>query len=430
MAFFELNSALPANASNQDPDQSKALIEAAKKMLRETKNDAPADKPVVFAIDDNAAQHGVLNSMLEDEFQLISCADVNQIYELYQANLPRIMAVVLDIRLGLDKDGNEVKGYQVFLELKKINPAIPIIFRTGFQEEFEHELEVYKTYRPHGYIVKNSPDERTIVLDTVKSAVQSYQYFKNDLRSKNLQILFRGVRGWIHDFGNLFMTVHSREYMISTKPEHFSKEDIVILIQENQKFMEMLNGLQATMRDYAHGGAVRTEIRPMDLQKEFRDFVNLLRVAYPKLQISTQIQYNGIHKSNRIVLFSQVLLNMAKNAYQANASSVSLSCYTYGDYQSETEFVPFENAQNDGVVIQFSDNAGGIPKQFEDMFFEVDFTFNKPDGSGLGTWLIREGIESRLKGQIRYTNKIGHGLYYTFYLPPIETDTITETFNL
>ncbi len=430
MAFFELNSSFSSSSTPSDQDQSRALVEAAKKMLSESKGESPAEKPIIFAIDDNAAQHGVLNSMLEDEFHLISCTDVNQIYEVYAANVHQIMAVILDIRLGVDKNGNEIKGYQVFSELKKINPAIPIIFRTGFQEEFEHELEVYKTYRPHGYIVKNSPDERTIVLDTVKSAVQSYLYFQNDQRSKNLQILFRGVRGWIHDFGNLFMTVHSREYMISTKPEHFSKEDIVILIQENQKFMEMLNGLQSTMRDYAHGGAVRTEVRPMDIQKEFRDYVNLLRVAYPKLQISTQIQFNGIHKSNKIVLFSQILLNMAKNAYQAGASSISLSCFTYTDYQSQPDFGPFDGAQADGMVLVFSDNAGGIPKEYEDLFFEVDFTFNKPDGSGLGTWLIREGVESRLKGAIRYDNKIGDGLYYTIYLPPIESDTLTNAFNL
>jgi len=414
MSFIQFKS---SERFTEISDSEKNIMAQAKSLLASAPELSDQSKEWVMTIDDDKDQHEVLKSMLGDDFSLLCCFDIEDAISVYQTQQEKVKSIILDIRLGRTTEGVELSGYQLFMELKKINPSIPIIFRTGFQEEFKHELDIYKTYRPHGYVVKNSPEEHRIVNDTVSSAVAAYNYILEDLNNQKLKLIFLGIRGWIHDFGNLFMTVQSREYMIANHEDRFEKLQIVKMIQENLMFMELLNGMQSTITDYARNEDVRTLLTSFDSAVLFSDFIELLKIAFPRMMLHYQCDYFGEFVTNKTVMFSQILINIAKNAYQAGGKNLTFLVMPLSHYLEKYSDRAFKISDPDALVGIVIDDAGGVPENIEHTFFEVDFSFNKDGGTGLGTWLIRRGVEDRLQGELFYINHVGKGLEYRFCLP-------------
>jgi PAS domain S-box-containing protein len=94
----------------------------------------------LLLVDDEATLRDVVGRMARDlGFTVIEAQDGLQALELFQANHPRLTLVFMDLsmpRLG---------GREAFLEMRRLDPSIPVILSSGFSEE-----EVTDLFADHG----------------------------------------------------------------------------------------------------------------------------------------------------------------------------------------------------------------------------------------------------------------------------------------
>ncbi|MDD4526425.1 MAG: ATP-binding protein, partial [Candidatus Margulisbacteria bacterium] len=96
---------------------------------------------------------------------------------------------------------------------------------------------------------------------------------------------------------------------------------------------------------------------------------------------------------------------------------VDIKIMTFEDYselyQENLDKVKKENIQ---LVIVVGDNAGGLPEDIVSTFFEPYVSKGKEGGTGLGSWMIKNGAEDILNGQLLLDNQPGEGLFYHIFI--------------
>lgn len=73
--------------------------------------------------------------------------------------------------------------------------------------------------------------------------------------------------------------------------------------------------------------------------------------------------------------------------------------------------------EEDGIILEVSDNGPGIPDAIRDKVFEM-FYRGHPDstGSGLGLFIVKNALE-KMKGSISFVSKVGKGTTFTVHIP-------------
>lgn len=125
-----------------------------------------SDQASVIVIDDNSDVIDALTSLLEQDFDLISClsfdAAERRVHEKIQ--LGRLPVIVLDIKMA-GKDGLEVFGL-----LKEIHPDLKIIFHSAYPGSDVHARMVAGL--PHaGYLTKGEYT-LTELIQTIRTAMR------------------------------------------------------------------------------------------------------------------------------------------------------------------------------------------------------------------------------------------------------------------
>lgn len=118
-----------------------------------------------------------------------------------------------------------------------------------------------------------------------------------------------------------------------------------------------------------------------------------------KLKVELNIEDEEIYINGDFNRLTQVLTNMVKNSYEANASKVSIKSYL--------------NQHN--VIIEVIDNGEGISKSLSSKIFEPFFT-TKKDGTGLGVPLSNEIVEAH-GGTLVYLDNKDKGTIAKISLP-------------
>jgi signal transduction histidine kinase len=91
----------------------------------------------------------------------------------------------------------------------------------------------------------------------------------------------------------------------------------------------------------------------------------------------------------------QILLNILNNAIDAiESNKISRPVICINTYK-----------ENDSLIIEIKDNAGGIPKNIINRILEPYFTTkHKSQGTGIGLYMSNEIITKHLKGKILVSN--------------------------
>jgi two-component system sensor histidine kinase HydH len=149
---------------------------------------------------------------------------------------------------------------------------------------------------------------------------------------------------------------------------------------------------------------VDVKLRSISLAEEIQDMLTLESAYYEQRRI--QINQHVPSDLPRIMAdrdkLRQVLLNLCKNAVEAMPNGGRLTLRSY--------------ASDERLCLDIADTGEGIPEAMP--IFEPAVT-NKPQGRGLGLWIVREILKQH-NGMISYTSQVGKGttFHLEFPIPP------------
>ncbi|MBI2330174.1 HAMP domain-containing histidine kinase [Candidatus Daviesbacteria bacterium] len=150
--------------------------------------------------------------------------------------------------------------------------------------------------------------------------------------------------------------------------------------------------------------AGKLEKKPMDIVTSLGELVNLHNLINENSTItfSSDLEVQVIYADPRAI--ESVFINLIKNALEAGADKVDLSCQRVGK----------------NIAIHVKDNGKGIDPDKLDKIFEYKFT-DKPNGNGIGLYDVRKKILGH-RGKIKVETVTQAGLDANKELKHTETD--------
>jgi len=112
-----------------------------------------------------------------------------------------------------------------------------------------------------------------------------------------------------------------------------------------------------------------------------------------------------------------------KNVLTSILENLVTNAIKYKDESKEEQWVRIRVDQFDnGVVFQVADNGQGIDPDVRDLIFKMFYRANKtPDGTGLGLFLVKKGVE-KLEGTIDVTSEKAQGSTFEITIPNALTE--------
>ena len=167
-------------------------------------------------------------------------------------------------------------------------------------------------------------------------------------------------------------------------------------IQKLEKILELSGHLSNTIYDFRN-------FYKEDKRKEQTVFQEIVENSLAIIQDSLDakgIRVQTVYKSQAQLFvykneLTQVVLNLLKNAEDALVEvGVATPTIVISSYDTHED-----------IVLEISDNAGGIPSDILDKLFDPYFsTKEKKDGTGLGLYMSKIIIEEHFKGLLEATN--------------------------
>ena len=147
-------------------DLDKALQETRKKLQVPAYKENQPLEDVIMIVDDDGNLIKSLEFIFKNKYKVISCYGGVEAVDKYKKLKNKIHTVLLDIKMD-DKN-----GIDVYKEIKKLNPTIPVIFNTAYPGEYK-PLDLVQTLHPFGYIIKGT--NPSILYDNISSAIEYYK---------------------------------------------------------------------------------------------------------------------------------------------------------------------------------------------------------------------------------------------------------------
>ena len=174
--------------------------------------------------------------------------------------------------------------------------------------------------------------------------------------------------------------------------------------------MIQLKYMSKTIDDFTNFINPRKQKETFNLQDTFLKVFTIISAQFDdkKIKIKEKIDFiNILAVENELM---QVIINILNNAKDALKDS-SFERFIFINVYSEDNF----------VVIEIKDNAGGIDDKIISRIFEPYFTTKKEnEGVGIGLYMVEEIIEKEFSGNIlvknveyEYENKIFRGALFT-----------------
>ncbi len=231
-----------------------------------------------------------------------------------------------------------------------------------------------------------------LVFYTIKKGeeVINYHIEYKDLKKENeiRKSLFKIT----HEIKNPLAVCKAYIDMFDYNDIECAKKYIPILSSEMDKMLLLLQDFLLVNKDNINFDIMDINIlleetidSMLDLKRFNIDFEN---------EDDDEIFINGDY--NRL---SQVMTNLIKNSYEANASSIIVKSYR----------------NNNQVVVEVIDNGDGITEEVYKRIYEPFYT-TKRDGTGLGVSLSSEIIEAHM-GTLKYYNNTPKGTVAKIMLP-------------
>lgn len=173
-----------------------------------------------------------------------------------------------------------------------------------------------------------------------------------------------------------------------------AKKYVPIISGEIDKMLLLLQDFLLVNKDNINFDIMDINVLLEDI---VRAMLDLHRFKINLDYIDDDIYINGDY--NRL---TQVLTNLIKNSYEANANNVTLKSYL----------------DDTSVIVEVIDDGDGISDEHYDKIYEPFYT-TKRDGTGLGVALSNEIIEAH-NGKLEYLKNMSRGTIAKITLPLLE----------
>ncbi len=262
----------------------------------------------------------------------------------------------------------------------------------------------------NGFLLK--PIEYELFIETMIKTITSIQVSKVlkqvDEKNKKLSVLGQMMDSiahqWKQPLSLIAMVPTSLEAKIENNIE-ITKEDIHYC---NHIIQEQTEHLIQTVDDF------RTFFRPNNEKKNIlikdiiTDTLSLMHIILVKENILINVNSSENFKINMISTeLKHIFINLINNSKDA-----------FFDLKEEIKReIEINISQNDeNLIIEYIDNAGGIEEDILEYIFNLDFTTkNNEEGTGTGLYLIKQ-ILDKYNGKINAFN-LSNGMKFEIIIP-------------
>jgi len=191
------------------------------------------------------------------------------------------------------------------------------------------------------------------------------------------------------ELGGIFMNIDA-----ANKFDEIDKEFLDTRIRTAN---ELIKHMSNTIDDFRHFFEPNRSKTSFDLEKYMENAINIIRASLT----FHHIKLSCIYPKEKIIIlgypseFSQVILNIL-----ANAKDVLIQREI-----KNPQITLHVKADKDSATIEIEDNAGGIDKKIMKDIFDIYFTTKgNNEGTGLGLYMSKLIIESKLNGKLSVKN--------------------------
>jgi len=176
-------------------------------------------------------------------------------------------------------------------------------------------------------------------------------------------------------------------------------EEVLAILQTNTvRGAELVNSFKQVAVDQSSN-----DVRSINLHNYIHDIILSLRPTLKRSPVDIQVKcHEGISVDVNAGAVSQIISNLILNSI------------THGFKPEEPGKILIECYEKKGFMfIKFADNGIGVDEEALKVIFEPFYTTKRGEGgSGLGTHLVYNLVNTALKGKITVQSKLGKGLAY------------------
>jgi len=232
------------------------------------------------------------------------------------------------------------------------------------------------------------------------------------------------------EFHNLLSVIDAYERMLSADGEsiswaerseriknelksldyEFLREEVPKALEQSVEGVNRISQIVTAMKEFSHPGANNKSL--VDLNKAIESTVMVCTNRW-KYVADLELKLDPDLPSTACLVgeFNQVILNLVVNAADAIESR-------FEGKDKKGRITVSSRRDDDCVVIEVSDNGGGVPESIRDKIFDPFFTTKEVGkGTGQGLAISQDVIVQKLGGSLQCRVKEGVGSTFTIRIP-------------
>ncbi len=272
-----------------------------------------------------------------------------------------------------------------------------------------------RTYNMEARYIRYDDDEiMAIIQDTTERKSLEAQLAQSQ-KMEAIGVLASGIA---HDFNNILQALsgHTQLLLVEGDLKPVQQSRINRIDQTIQRAAEVVRRLLTSSRKG------ETKFEPLDLNREVRHTVKLLKHSLPKMiTIETNLEPGMGTVSGDPSQIEQVMMNLGANARDAMPDGGRLVFKTSSASVTEERLSAFpEPPSGDYIRLEVIDNGQGMEPAVAARIFEPFFTTKGVGrGTGLGLFTVHEIIRGH-QGQIICESTPGEGTTFSLMFPAMK----------
>ena len=367
----------------------------------------------ILLVDDIYENIYSLKMLIEDGF------DVNIFSAL---NVKDAISILMDNSIDLiltDVQMPNIDGFEFAKYLKTIEKTkyIPIIFITGIYDKDEYKTKGFNLgaidyiTKPINHVLLNAKLKIYIDIFMNKKIQEEIINEKNSLLINQSKFIAMGeminmiAHQWRQPLTTLGLILDRMNLL-----NNMNKLTSDVFKENYEKSSNLIQHMSKTIEDFRNFYRSDQTREDITIKNLIDSSINLISPAFTENLISHTIyiseETKNLNLNLNISKISQVLLNLYKNAMDEfilkniENPMLKISCFNNSEF----------------LMIEISDNAGGIPKEYMNKIFEPYFSTKSNNGTGLGLYMNKIIIEEQMKGFINVRNEKG-GACFSLMIP-------------